>query len=251
VRCNFAKNKNLSGDKKMKIFAQKIIAAGVGVLLLTGVPVYGGILYNNSTTDLGHSLNFTNGQAIGNQVFMGNGYTSATLTNFSFEIYSSLASFAGTNVQMNVFLYANNGALTNGFAMPNQILYTSGLFTLPTPQSFTGGTNVGTVSFPGLSVSLPNNTFTLAAVVTGLASGDTVGMEVFDPPTVGNNYTDYWLQNGAGSWALMSNGVTSFGSQFQGTGVPEPSTLGLSIVGASLLIGSIWLRRRQNQSRQG
>src|ERR1035437_1258812 len=122
----------MSGDKKMKIFAQKIIAAGVGVLLLTGVPVYGSILYNNSTTDLGRSLNFINGQAIGNQIAMGNGFTSATPTNFSFEIYSSLATFTNS-ISMQVWLYNNNGTPTNGFATPGTILYNSGSFLLPGP----------------------------------------------------------------------------------------------------------------------
>ena len=238
----------------MKIFAQKIIAAGVGVLLLTGVPVYGDILYNNSTTDVGRSLNFINGQAMGNQMVMGSGFTSATATNFSFEIYSTNASFAGS-VQMQVFLYANNGALTNGYNMPGTVLYNSGLFTLQTPQLFAGGLNVGTVFFDLSStpISLPNNNFTLAAVVTGMTGLDAVGMELFNPATTGLNYDDYWLQNTSGSWALMTNsaGPTDFGARFNGTGVPEPSTLGLSVVGASLLIGSFWLRRRQNQSRQG
>ena len=238
----------------MKIFAQKIIAAGVGVLLLTGMPVYGSILYDNTTTDNGRSLNFINGQAIGNQMVMGNGYTSATLTNFSFEIYSTLATFATTNVQMQVFLYKNDGASTNSYGMPSTVLYNSGLFTLPTPLSFTTG-YVGTVFFD-LSLAptnLPNNTFTLAAVVTGMTGIDAVGMEIFNQTTVGYNYGDYWVQNAAGSWALMTNsaGPTEFGARFNGTGVPEPSTLGLSVVGASLLIGSFWLRRRQNQSRQG
>jgi hypothetical protein len=238
----------------MKIFAQKIIAAGVGVLLLTGMPVYGSILYNNTTTDVGRSLSFINGQAIGNQMVMGSGYTSATLTNFSFEIYSTNATFAG-GVQMQVFLYANNGALTNGYNMPGTVLYNSGLFALPTPQSFAGGLNVGTLFFD-LSLTptnLPSSNFTLAAVVTGMSGSDSVGMELFNPATTGLNYDDYWVQNASLSWALMTNsaGPTDFGAQFNGTGVPEPSTLGLSVVGASLLIGSFWLRRRQNQSRQG
>lgn len=244
----------------MKIFTQKIIAAGVGVLLLTGVPVYGDILYNNSTTDLGRSLNFINGQAMGNQMVMGSGFTSATLTNFSFEIYSTLPAFTGS-VMMQVFLYANNGALTNGYNMPGTALYNSGLFALPGgPSTWAGnlGTNVGTVFFDlsATPVNLPNNNFTLAAVVTGMTGLDAVGMELFNPATTGLNYDDYWFQTVAGnnsSWALMTNsaGPTDFGAQFNGTGVPEPSTLGLSVVGASLLIGSFWLRRRQNQSRQG
>jgi hypothetical protein len=242
----------------MKIFAQKIIAAGVGVLLLTGVPVYGDIIYNNTTNDLGRSLNFINGQTMGNQLVLGNlgnGYTSASVTNFSFEIYSTLAAFAGgTNVQMNVFLYANDGIPFNGYATPGTALYTSGLFTLPTPQSFSGGLNVGTLFFDlsSVPVTVVSSNFTLAAVVTGMTGADAVGIEIFSPATVGMNYTDYWLQNGAGSWVLMTNSATTdFGAQFNGTGVPEPSTLGLSVVGASLLIGSFWLRRRQNQSRQG
>jgi hypothetical protein len=242
----------------MKIFAQKIIAAGVGVLLLTGMPVYGDILYNNTTTDVGRSLSFINGQAIGNQMVMGSGYTSATLTNFSFEIYSTNASFS-SGIQMQVFLYANDGATNaNGYHMPGTALYNSGAFALPTPQSFAGGLNVGTLFFD-LSLTptnLPSNNFTLAAVVTGMSASDAVGMELFSPATVGLNYSDYWFQTVAGnnsSWALMTNsaGSTDFGAQFNGTGVPEPSTLGLSVVGASLLIGSFWLRRRQNQSRQG
>ena len=243
----------------MKIFAQKIIAAGVGVLLLTGVPVYGSILYDNSTWDNSRSLNFTNGQAVGNQVVMGSGYTSAILTDFSFEIYSSLVTpFAGL-VNMQVMLYANDGALTNGYAMPNTLLFNSGAFSLQPPATWSGnlGTNVGTVSFnllttPYMPVYLPSTNFTLAVVVNGMFTGDSVGMELFNPATVGQNYDDYWVQNAAGSWALMTNsaGPTDFGSQFNGTGVPEPSTLGLSVVGASLLIGSFWLRRRQNQSRQ-
>jgi hypothetical protein len=247
----------------MKIFAQKIIAAGVGVLLLTGVPVYGSILYNNSTTDLGRSLNFINGQAIGNQVVLGNGFTSATVTNFSFEIYSTLTAFSTPgSVMMQVFLYANSGGgSTNGYNMPGTALYTSSSFALPGgPSTWAGnlGTNVGTVFFDlsTTPVNLPN-TFTLAAVVTGMSasdiSGGGIGMELFNPATVGLNYDDYWVQNAAGSWALMtsSTGSVDFGARFNGTGVPEPSTLGLSVVGASLLIGSFWLRRRQNQSRQG
>jgi hypothetical protein len=244
----------------MKIFAQKIIATGVGVLLLTGVPVYGDILYNNSTTDLGRSLNFTNGQAIGNQVVMGNGYTSANLTNFSFEIYSTNASFSPT-ILMQVFLYANDGATNaNGYHMPGTALYNSGSFGFTPPQQFVGnGTNVGTVFFDltsGPVVTLPQS-FTLAVMVTNMSASDTVGMELFNSANVvGLNYNDYWFQTVAGnatSWQLMTNsaGSTDFGSQFNGTGVPEPSTLGLSVVGASLLIGSFWLRRRQNQSRQG
>ena len=240
----------------MKIFAQKIIAAGVGVLLLTGVPVYGATLYQNTSSDLNSSLNFVNGVKIGNEIVLSPGFTSATVTNFSFEIYSTLASFAGgAFVQMNVFLYANNGIPFNGYATPGTTPLYSSSFNLLTPRQYLGGTNNAvTLNFDLSStpVSVSSN-FTFAAVVTGLAGSDSVGMELFNPATVGLNYDDYWVQNASGSWALMTNiaGPTDFGARFNGTGVPEPSTLGLSVVGASLLLGSFWLRRRQDQSRQG
>src|SRR5665647_3644788 len=120
----------------MKTFAQKIIAAGVGVFLTTSVAVYGATLYQNTTTDTGNSLNFVNGVTIGNEIVLGNGYPSAIVTNFSFEIYSTLAAFAGNNVQMEVFLYANNGTPFNSFATPGTNLYDSGVFTLHTPQYY-------------------------------------------------------------------------------------------------------------------
>src|SRR5664279_3695662 len=224
----------------MKTFAQKIIAAGVGVFLLTGVPVYGDILYNNTTTDLGRSLNFINGVTIGNEIVLGNGFTSATVTNFSFEIYSTLAAFAGNNVQMEVFLYANNGAPFNGFATPSSSpLYDSGLFALSTPRQYLTF-NVVTLGFNPLNITVSSN-FTFAAVVTGLAASDRVGMELFNPATVGLNHDDYWLNDNGSGWVLKTNSVPSdFGALFQGTPIPEPSTLGLSVVGASLLLGSFW-----------
>jgi len=238
----------------MKMFAQKIIAAGVGVFLTTSVAVYGATLYQNTTNDTGNSLNFVNGVTIGNEIVLGNGSPSAIVTNFSFEIYSTLAAFAGNNVQMNVFLYNNNGTNFNGFATPGTTpLYSSGLFTLQTPLSSPSGLDAVQLNFnlSSTPVSVSSN-FTFAAVVTGLAASDKVGMELFDPASVGLNHEDYWVNDNGSGWVLKTNSVpTDFGALFQGTPIPEPSTLGLGVAGAFLLLGSFWLRRRQNQSRQG
>jgi hypothetical protein len=239
----------------MKISDQKIIALCAGVFLTTSVAVHGDLLYQNTTFDSGNSLTFTNGWQLGNEIVMGNGYTSASLTNFSFEIYSTLASFAGgTNVQMQVFLYRNDGPTFNGYATPGTTLFDSGSFTLTTPQQDLGAGQFAetlgfdNISFPGLfPVYIPTTNFTFAAVVTGLASGDIVGMELFTNAAVGQNYGDFWVNSGGG-WALMTNSVpASIGSQFEGTAAPEPSTLSLCAVGA--LAAGFWFRRRQ-QSKQ-
>src|ERR1039457_2090302 len=99
----------------MKTLSQKIVAVGAGVFLAANMAVYGATLYSNTTTDTGNNLSFVNGSQIGNEIVMGNSSPLNTLTFFSFEIYSSEAAFHGANVQMQVFLYANNGATFSGY----------------------------------------------------------------------------------------------------------------------------------------
>ena len=237
----------------MKTCFWKAIGAGVGIVLASSVWVRGGTIYDNTTTDKGTSLSLLNGYTIGDEIIMGNAFQANVVTNFSFEIYSSQATFTGgANVKMEVFLYQNNGATTNGFAKPGTVQYDSGAFTLSTPQQF-GGSNVfvATLTFDLSStpVLVPHD-FTLGVKVTGLSGADTVGMEMFEPATVGNNYGEYWMNNG--SWDLYTNSVVAdFGARFQGTGsVPEPSTLCLGAVGAAFLMGFTWLRRRRDQLKQ-
>jgi len=223
---------------------QKLLTVAAAAFLTTGV--HGAILYNNSTIDTGNSLSFINGKTIGSEINLGSGVTSALVTNFSFEIYSTLATFAGPNVQIEAYLYANNGSLFNGYASPGTTLYDSGLLALQTPLQ-SQGLDAVTLNFNLSSTPVSvGSDFTLAVVVTGLAGGDTVGMELFDPASVGQNYGDYWLNSGGG-WALLTNSVpTDFGAQFSGTPTPEPSTLCLAGVGAILLTGLMWKRRRQD-----
>jgi hypothetical protein len=219
----------------MKNLAHKILAVQIGVLLTTGAAVQAIPLYDNSTVDTGSSLNFVNGVTIGNEIKLGSGISSALVTGFSFEIFSTLAAFTSPNVQMQAFLYANNGAPFNGYPTPGTALYSSGLFSLQTPQQYSG-INAVTLNFNGLNVAVGND-FTLAVVVTGLASGDTVGMELFDPATVGQNFGDYWLNNNGGGWSLLSTGSrTDFGARIEGTPTPDAaSTAGLLGLGLSSL----------------
>jgi hypothetical protein len=213
------------------------------------VAVYGDqLLYDNSTTDTGNTLSFVNGETIGNEINLAPGITSASVTSFSYEIYSPDVTFSGA-VQMEAFLYENNGpGDVNGHPTPSHVYYDSGVFSLPTPLSFASGV-VGTVNFDlsGSPVTVGND-LTLAVLVTGLANTDTLAMELFDPAGTGQNYADYWLNNG--SWTLLSTPTkTDFGAQIIGV-VPEPSTVSLCISGA-LLLGFIWLRSsRQETSSQ-
>jgi len=68
----------------------------------------------------------------------------------------------------------------------------------------------------------------------GLSSLDNVGFDYvalddFDPPAVGTNYGDYWL-NSSGSWSLKSfPGLpVAFAMQFNASSLPGPALLHLT-----------------------
>jgi hypothetical protein len=230
----------------MKTFAQKITAVGAGIFLAASVASYGATLYSDNTVDTGNSLGFTNGETLGQQLTI-NGFTALTLTNFSFELYSTNVAFSGVN--MDVTLLTNNGALFNGYASPGTSFYDSGVFALQSPvQSLGAGASVETLTFSGLSISMPTN-FTLAFSISGLGVNTNIAVELFGTATVGQNNGDYWLNNpNAGGYALYTNSTpVAFGAQFQGTGtvVPEPSVIYLGAAGMAALMGAIKLRRKK------
>jgi len=205
------------------------------------------IIYNNSTTDTGNRLTFTNNQQIGDQIILAN--TSARFaTNFSFEYFSpNTSNFIGT-VQADVTFYLNNGTLFNGYARPNTSFFDSGFFNITTPYSVYA-TNVGTLSFNLMNnfpagLLLPTN-FTFAVTFQGLVGPDQVGVALFNPVTVGQNYPDYWLNTPTG-WELLTNSVpVNFAARFEGT-VPEPSVIGLSLLGGIAALATARRRRGRN-----
>ena len=227
----------------MKTLTQKIVAVGAGVFLTANMAVYGTtILYNNSTTDTGNNLSFVNNSQIGNEIVMGNSSPLNALTSFSFEIYSPDAAFQGANVQMQVFLYANDGPPFNTYPTPSTVLYNSGLFSLSTPQHSVG-LNAETLNFDlsATPVTVPHD-FTFAVEVTGLVGNDYLGMELFDPATVGQNYGDYWLNSGSG-WQLDTLGTrTDIGAQFVGSAIPDAAPTAMLLGAALASLG--FLRRK-------
>jgi hypothetical protein len=230
----------------MKTFSQKIVAAGVGVFLTANMAVYGTtLLYDNSTTDTGNSLNFVNGWTIGNQIIMGNPSPLNTLTFFSFEIYSTEAAFIGSP-QMEVFLYQNDGPLSSGVPAPGTPLYDSGLFSFSTPLQVTAGNSLAStiqVDLSATPLTVPHE-FTLAVFVSGLNALDSAGVELFDPATVGQNYGDYWLNSGSG-WGLYTNTAsTDFGARFEGTSTPAPDAAPTAMLLGAALSSLGFLRRK-------
>jgi len=238
----------------MKSFFLKAVCAAI---VLAGVVASrADVLYQDTTVPTGNYLTFANNQQIGEQIWLGT-LTPEYLTNFSFEYYdpNNTLSWNGS-VQADVRFYENNGTPTNGFNTPGTLFYDSGLFSIPTPYSISL-TNTATLNFdlsdlqfpPGGSPLDPNfilpTNFTFTVTFSGLAGGDQVGLSIYEPPTVGTNYGDYWFDS-SGTWELLTNTVpVAFGAQFNGSiePTPEPSVICLGVLGGTALMAMARRRR--------
>jgi len=199
------------------------------------------ILLQNNTVDL-HTRFNPGIFEVGNQIYLSNG---GYITNFSFEYYGIGGglggAFSGAYVQGDVKWYLNDSStLYNGYKTPGTQIYDSHWFDLSpttrgtiifsTPGDFpTGATN-------GWWVGTRELTWTVQ--FRGLGSGDQVGVDLYQNQVLGAMYTDYWLNN-SGTWQLLvnTNGVpATFGQEWMGTPVPEPSTLAISLAGGLSLL---------------
>jgi hypothetical protein len=237
----------------MKHLFVKGVLTGAVSFILAGQSAKATVVYDNTNAPSGYNLSFVNDWNIGNEVIMGNGFTSGIITNFSFDLYSSQSTFSG-NVKMQVYLFSNDGTPQfNGYYTPGTQLWTSGLFDLSAPPYGGGGGFVGTLNFNqadlggGVTINTPN--FTFAAVVKNMTGGDNLAFRLYTPASgvsVGSSYGDYWVNQGS-SWALQTNAFpTTIGARFEASPVPEPTTLSLAGLGVLLFAGA----RKLRQSRR-
>ena len=193
-------------------------------------------IYNNSTNDL--AIRFNPGLSqVGNEILFGG--TNRYLTDFSFEYWglsSNPSTFAGA-IQARVEFYKNNGALFNGYASPGTTFFDSGWFSVPAPtprSTFVFNVANGDFSYGGLFLPVVSN-MTWTVQFQGMGLGDSVGLDLYGPPTVGISFGDYWQNNGGG-WQLLTNSLvppnSAFGADMLANAtIPEPSTLALSVLG--------------------
>jgi len=128
----------------MKTWMWKIWA--VAILPAFAVAAQDVLVYDNTTTDTGYALMFTNNQEIGDQIWLDNA-THPYLTGFSFEYYSPNLSFSQTSIAVDVRFYLNDGSPFNGYSTPSTLFYDTGWFDVQTPLSYFPGTNVAVLSF--------------------------------------------------------------------------------------------------------
>jgi hypothetical protein len=185
-------------------------------------------IYDNSSNDL--SLRFDPGTLeVGDQIVLAG--SARYLTNFSFEYWGTSltpGSFAG-NVEVCVRFYMNNGAAYNGYATPGTKFYDSGWFPIQsTERSVLRYTTPGDLPPDGLLI--PVSEMTWSVQFRGLGLGDSAGVDLYGPLTVGQNYPDYWVRRVSG-WQLETNSATAikFAGKFQASTAPVVTLPSLKI----------------------
>lgn len=192
------------------------------------------IAYDNSSTYEG-SVTSRGNVEVGDEINLSGG--AATLTDFQFE-YNYTGPVAGNPDATGVLrFYAKDG---NGGLTPGTLLFESAPFTLQ------AGFHQGAIN--GQSIAVPG-TLIWSVAFNGIAgTGDNAGLLFYDPPTAGSSFDDHWeftgeVNNPTPHWVLTDNPglIDNFGARV--TVVPEPTTVGLLIGGATLL--GIAARRRK------
>jgi hypothetical protein len=197
------------------------------------------IVYDNSTTDLNQTYG-PNAVEFGDEITLAG--SDRTVTDFKFEYF--LSSNANGNETLQLRFYANDGPLINrtlpdGTTMqshaPGTLLYTSPVLSLQT------GFNTADAS--GISIQVPDD-FTWSVTFNGIDSGEVAGLRVYDPPTVGSSFGDFW-QKSSGTWntyIFPSSTPANFAARV--TAVPEPTTIAYALLAGLSWIGYRGLKRR-------
>jgi len=225
------------------------LIAAVGIMLATAVqgqvPIYDNsqneaypIRYypTPGTLEFGDEVNFDIGPGV-----------SRYLTRFDFEYWgintANPSVFAG-NVEVKVKFYKNDGPLSvAGYATPSTSIWESGWFGIsPTERNriaYLAGSD-----FAAGGLYLAEDKLTWTVQFRGMGATDSVGVDVYGPPVVGTSAQDFWLNDPLdGGWVQKQNEVDmNFACRF--FVVPEPSSMGLLLLGGGLLAA---MRRSRKQ----
>ena len=149
------------------------------------------VIYDNTSYDQLTTFQISNGEFVGDEIIMDTDTRPPYNINyFSFTYWAQ--NFNG-NKQMEVLFYKNNG--TDG--QPSTVLWESGFFDIP------GYSKAQVIFDTDFNVRLEQQSLTWVVTVNGLEDGESAGLWIYSPPTVGKNYDDYWYKpNDTSPWEL-------------------------------------------------
>jgi hypothetical protein len=221
--------------------------AVVAALLSVSATGFAAIVYDNSTGDLNRTYIPSpnpNGVEFGDEINLAG--VDRIVNNFKFEYFLSAAASGNETAQLVIF--ANDGApitrtnpdgTTFQVPSPSTVLYTSPVLSL--------ATGFQTAEASGFEFLSPD-TFTWAVTFQGVEAGEIAGLRIYDPPTVGTSFADFWERsNGTWNTFLINDAVSgaipaNFAARV--SAVPEPTTVAMALLAGLGWIGYLGYKRR-------
>jgi len=215
------------------------------LVMLGGSAVFGSTIYQNNTTDLANSIqySFFGYTAIGDQVTLGGTDRLATQASTQFFNFDSKS----TTFDATLSLYS----VGSGGSVLGSLL---GTFTV-NGVSITGfdsndpTSGLATVSFLNLNTVVPDSVIFVLSVAN-LSSGTAdLGLELYDPPTIGSSDNAFYISGIGGTYSSTATDPGFGNPNFALTAsasaaTPEPATL--SVIGGGLALLALARRRARS-----
>jgi len=217
---------------------QKIVGALFAVLAASSTSIAADLTaYENDLTPKDYFQSTTT--EIGDQVNLAMPSGWYPLTSFSFEYHAEGLSGGETAV---LRLYANDGPLTGTALAPKTLLFDSSAEGLVIPIS--NGSGSRTINGNGTTWQVPQS-FTWTVSFSGVEGAEKAGLLVYDPPTIGSSYNDFWQKDGS-TWSLyqIDNGNIPANFGAKAVVIPEPTVIQLGFAAAAGWLGFLAMRRR-------
>ena len=194
------------------------------------------IVYDNTAASSYLGKFFASNNEFGDEINLAG--IARTITDFKFEAFANLSTTGDDFVRFRIY---SNG--TGVGAAPQTLLYDSNT---DAPQGILLINGINTIDVSGLSLNVPSK-ITWTAQFTTHGAGDTAGLNLYSPATIGavlaggeiGSRKDMW-QNVNGTWTLFTyaDGTpANFAARV--SAVPEPSSIALGVLGGlALILGS-------------
>lgn len=187
-------------------------------------------VYDNTAAGSDLAAGYSSINEFGDEILLDTSTAARIITDFSFEYFGINAT---ANAQVTLRFYLNDVLNSKGFWEPGTLLWSDSsdpLVGIPPTERAT--------LWWQPNVFIPANSFTWTVEFSGLSTaGGTWGLNLYDPPTVGNNYDDYWEHDALGNWLLQTNKFNvpmNFAARAEA--VPEPNAALLGIAGALAIL---------------
>jgi hypothetical protein len=220
-------------------FSLKLVVLAAAVSAISMTSRADTLVYNNTSNYLGTAYSVANTE-FGDQITLSSSTTDRYISKFAFE-YTSAHGNSGDELVWLRF-YANDGV---GGA-PGTLLYNS-RNDVPGDTTLLRG-NANQVELSNVRIPVPNS-FTWTVQFSNVAASETVGLNMYSPPTVGSNFDDYWEKTSNG-WVTkrLAGTAYSFGAIAYAVAVPEPGTLQLGLLAGISALGFLFQRRLSKRS---